>query len=72
MNGQPRRITPDEFERGWPRATTKVIVDGIAVDRSGRIVGRTIAGIPHYDLLLDDGSRRFNVPAADVTMEKAQ
>lgn len=66
--GVPKHISQEDFDRDWPFASLKVIRDGVAVEKSGRVVGRTIAGVPKYDLILDDRTIVSNVAASEVTI----
>lgn len=68
--GLPAPITRAEFEARYPAVSVKVIRDGVAVEKTGRVVGRTIAGEPHYDIRLDDKTLLTNLPAGDVTVRQ--
>lgn len=63
---EPRLISMDELEREWPLVSVKVVQGETVVEKVGRVVGRTLAKSPHYDIRLDDGTILLNRPASEV------
>lgn len=63
--GEPRRISEEDFRRHYPVVRLKVIEGGVAVERTGQVIGRTIAGVSRYDVRLPDGKIIANVDAAE-------
>lgn len=64
---RPVLLTPEQVQKDWPRAAVTRVENGEAVEKTGRIVGRSIAGKPLLDVMLDDDRSIIrNLPAAEV------